>query len=129
MERWSGVDRCARIWRDVVTIALADLEHVPHLQVRYEDLVRAPDESLAAIVGYLDLSPGEEMPEFARNLSDRVRGSYEAARQTVWSRDDHERRVGRFRENLTSEEQRRLTVLLGPLLDRLGYRRAPSSAD
>ena len=35
----SGVARCALAWREIMQIALDDLAGVPHLQIRYEDLI------------------------------------------------------------------------------------------
>jgi hypothetical protein len=39
----------------------------------------------------------------------------------VWSRRDHRRRVGRWRENLTAEQQHDIMKILAPTLESLGY--------
>ncbi len=53
----TGVERCALAWKEILEIALDDLASVPHLQVRYEDLVTRPEDQAARITEYLGLSP------------------------------------------------------------------------
>jgi adenosyl cobinamide kinase/adenosyl cobinamide phosphate guanylyltransferase len=119
----SGAVRCGLAWKEILEIALADLESVSHLQIRYEDLVGDPIATSRALLGHLELAPSAEVADYATRIQNETAGSYQAGRQDRWSRDDHRVRVGRWRENLSAEEQRVLNDSLGPLLDRLGYRR------
>jgi hypothetical protein len=121
MERWHGVERCARAWKEILELALADLEMVPHLQIRYEDLVQGPRATLERVFGHIGLELAPEATAYAARLSETVAGSYHAERQSHWSRPDHDHRIGRFRENMTPEQQRATSDLLAPMLDRLGY--------
>jgi len=121
MSAATGVVRCALAWKEIVEIALDDLQLVPHLQVRFEELVTRPREEARTVMRYLGLPDRPEVVNFCEKIQDGTRGSYHARHQTLWYREDHQRRVGRWRENLTREEQRAVIDALRPLLHRLGY--------
>jgi len=121
LSTYSGVERCALAWKEILEIALEDLADVPHLEVRYEHLVEQPQQEAAAIVQYLGLPEAPQMLAFCRNIQDTTVRSYQAKRQSKWYRDDHERRTGRWRKNLTATQQAAIQTTLEPLLRRLGY--------
>lgn len=121
MERWDGVERCARAWKEILELALADLETVRHVQIRYEDLVQAPRTTLERVFGHIGLEFAPEAAAYAARLSEAVPGSYHAQGQSRWFRPDHDHRIGRFRQNMTVEQQRATSELLAPMLERLGY--------
>ena len=127
-QRWrdefKGVERCARAWKEVLEIALEDLETVDHLQVRYEDLVADPRAQAVRILRYLDLDIDPAVETFVTKIGDTTRDSYHAARQVHWARGDHATRVGRWRDNLSPDEQAYIARLLHPMLERLGYETA-----
>jgi hypothetical protein len=119
--RYRGVRRTARVWLDVVTIALADLERAPHLTVRYEDLVANPQRAAGDVLGFLALDTTPEVERFCSRIGDETSAGYEAARQSRWSRRGHSARVGRWRRDLTPDERHEVEAVLEPLLTRLGY--------
>lgn len=119
--KYEGVIRCAHAWKAVVEVALADLEDTPHLEVRYEDLVRDPLATARRIHPFLGLEDDPAVAAFAGKVQDRTSDSYHAKFQDQWSRPDHQRRMGRWRENLSPAEQDAVQNLLSPLLTRLGY--------
>jgi hypothetical protein len=119
--RYRGVIRCAHAWNETIRIGLNDLADVPHLRIRYEDLVASPREIAGQIFEYLGLPLHPNVIEFCRNIQNSTEGTYQAKYQTVWSRRDHRRRVGRWRENLTAEQQHDITRILAPTLESLGY--------
>jgi len=122
LARHEGAVRCALAWKEVMEIALEDLAGVPHLQLRYEDLLNDPDAEARRVLAFLDLAAHPAVAAFCARIQDATAGSYHAQHQDRWYRADHRFRVGRWRENLTEEEQERITALLSPLLQRLGYR-------
>lgn len=114
--------RCAMTWREVVTVAERDLAGVEHLKVIYEDLVAKPERVAAAILEFLGLPPSDQVLEFCRRVQNSTDGSYVPERDSrQWNTEDHERRIGRWRENLTAGEQAEIEKLLGPTLRSLGY--------
>lgn len=122
----SGVIRCALAWKETIEIALRDLATERHLQVRYEDLVGRPEEVAREVLAYVGLADAPEVRRFCSKVQDSTANSYHAAHQVKWYRDDHARRTGRWRENMTVDEQRAVNDLLAPLLRRLGYPYDPS---
>lgn len=123
---YEGVCRCAMAWQSVVRIALADLAAVPHLEVRYENLVRDPVGTARLIFTFLGLPDAPEVHDFAGRVHDQTTGSYHAQHQVQWFRPDHATRIGRWRENLSAAQQARVQSLIGPLLHSLGYEVEPS---
>ncbi len=117
----TGVERCALVWRDVVRTACADLAGVTHLRVHYEALLAAPRETVAQAWRFLGLPPDDRAAAYADRIQDATAGSFHAAKQVAWYRDDHARRHGRWRENLTPEQQTRVNALLADTLNALGY--------
>jgi hypothetical protein len=128
MARDPGVVRCARAWRTVVEIAIEDLADVPHLCVRYEDMVADPRDVACRVVGFLGLDEHPAVLEFCDKIQNTTRGSYQAQRQEKWSRDDHTFRIGRWRENLSDEQAATIEEILRPVLVRLGYVNQPTLA-
>ncbi len=116
-----GIVRCARAWRTIMEITLADLAAVPHLCVRYEELVGDPRGVARRVVGYLGLDEHRAVLEFCEKIQNTTRGSYQAQRQEKWCRDDHAVRIGRWRENLSDDEAATVEDILRPMLVRLGY--------
>lgn len=120
-ENYKGAVRCAHAWKEIIEICLADLATVPHLSMQYEELIAHPQATARRVLAYLDLSQRPEVDAFCRNIQDDTGGSYHAQVQDRWFRADHQRRVGRWRENLTETERQTIEPLLAPLLERLGY--------
>lgn len=107
-----------------MNFALDDLGTFDHLQVRFEHLVGpsiVKRSTVNDIRAYLGLSRHPEMSAFADKIQDRTAGSYHAKGQIAWYRDDHARRVHRYRENMTPEEQEQITEILAAMLKRLSY--------
>ena len=116
---YQGLERCAHYWHDVMTIALADLRHKPHFQVRYEDLLYEPKALIGDILQYLALDWVGEIDSACEQIADRI--DVDAPRLTQWCRNDHRTHMGRWRENMTEADQERVMPILAPMLERFGY--------
>lgn len=121
MAGYDGVERCAVLWKTVIEKALCDLGGIDHLQIKYEALVREPMVEALKIMEYLALDPTREVLEFCHKIGDETEGSYQAAGQDVWFKDNHRRRIGRYNENMSPGEIDRVETLIGDMLWRLGY--------
>jgi hypothetical protein len=117
----TGIMRCAHAWKAVLEIALDDLARVPHLQIHYEQLVTQPQIVAQRLLQHLQLPPHPAVQEFCQRVQNATSGSYHAQHQVTWYREDHDYRIGRWRENLSVEHQQMIGDLLQPLLRRLGY--------
>jgi hypothetical protein len=121
MNSAQGAVRCALAWRAIMEIALSDLAEVPHLLIRYEDLVRDPVSLANKCARYLGTEAGPEAIEFCEKIQDLTHGSYQARRQTRWYEDNHRSRVGRWRDNLPASDRETILEILDPIRRRLGY--------
>lgn len=120
-KNYSGVERCARAWKDILEIGLQDLGTIPHMQVRYEDLLANPAAQAARILGYIGLEMHPQVQAFCQRIANDTSSPYHAKNQDSWYENDHRLRIGRWRENLSTQEQASITDLLSPVLARLGY--------
>jgi len=119
--RYEGPVRCALTWKETMEIALRDLAEGPHMQLRFEDLVRQPHQTASDVLNYLELENHPVVMTFCEKIQDATAGSYHAEHQGFWYRNDHQTRIGRYRENLTAEHQREINEVLASLLLQLEY--------
>ena len=106
MQNYEGIKRCALAYKAIMEIALQDLKLVPHFQISYEDLVLEPNTIADNIFNYLGLRASPETKEFCGKIQDDIISSYHAQHQERWFTDNHRKRIGRWRENLTEDQQR-----------------------
>ncbi len=104
-----------------------------YLEIRYEDLVAAPEATLRRICGFIDLPWHSALLEYGRIAPTRIaeteslarRGGPSAAllrRQYLQSAGSPDAAgIGAWRQSLSREEQEQFRLLAGPLLDSLGY--------
>jgi hypothetical protein len=118
-----GTMRCAHAWKTIMEIALHDLAGVAHFSVKYEELVENPARLAKDILRFLELPEHPVVFEFCKKIRNATEDSYQAQKQVKWFRDDHQMRVGRWRENLQNGEAQAVEELLRPLLMQLGYER------
>jgi Sulfotransferase domain len=120
-ERREALRWAAELWACNCDVALSAHEsHPPELAriVRYEDLLDDCHGVLAALFEWLELSRSESrLREIVAKRSfeaipERRRGETRRARSA---------KPGRWRENLSPEEQRTVAEIAGPRLKRLGY--------
>lgn len=111
--------RFARYWRRCVAEPLRAGNHPSLLSLRYEDFVRAPAPELERVMRFLDLEveAGQLDPD---RFGGHKRGDLEEFRLLRAPISD--RRVGRWRDELSGAEVRDFERVAGPLLDAYGYR-------
>ncbi len=137
---WSpgdDVESLARYWCQAVTAARQPAKRCPHyLEVRYEQLVLNLSETLRAVCDFLQLEFSTEMERYhanARERLDEVESRLNAQGTVVVTKTQrlqHHRltsqppqasRIGRWKSEMTSDEQVRFVNVAGPLLAELGY--------
>jgi Sulfotransferase family len=113
----AGYLRCALAWREIVETTLADLGELSHALVRFEDVMESPDEAAERVSAALGLSDPEWSREAFARAPAIARELPNAQRYTVrrWRAVAVERLF----------ELRAVNVLIGDLLERLGYDAAP----
>jgi len=115
------ISRCAQVWNETIQIALEDLDSVPHLLLKYEDLISFPEKAASNLFAYLGLKNHVAVMEYCKNIQNSTQDSYQAQHQSFWYRDDHTARIGRWKENLTPEQKVIVENILSKSLARLGY--------
>lgn len=120
-ENFSGVELYARLWQQAIEIALEDLQQVPHIQVKYEDLVSDAWNTVVSILDFLDLEHLPAIEEYCKLVTNETANAYHAKRQDVWYVDNHTTRVQRYKENMTAEEISKVNLVIDNTLKKLGY--------
>jgi hypothetical protein len=136
---WAGdnVGDHARYWRDAIYEARRQATVCRRvIEVRYEDLIRQTTATLTRICEFISLPYHPRMAEFHRFSGERLDEFVDLKRQdgsvvkpreerlALHARTRHppdERRIGRWRTDLTPDEQRAYAAIAGDLLQELGY--------
>jgi hypothetical protein len=126
---WLGrplVEQCAHHWAFLNRAGYGQMKDVATV-VRFEDMIAEPAGFAAGVCRTLGLDPAD----FADSLavwSNRVQDSnnakfVEARTSRGYSRPDHTRRVGRWRENLAAEDVDRAWPIVAEAAATFGYTR------
>lgn len=113
--------RGAWLWSNALYFGLSDLHKINHLQIRYENLVCDPLGIAKQVFAYLEMVVDSNIMAFCSKIQDRTQGSYHALGQSHWFRDDHEYRVGRWRENIPKDKVVEIEFICQPILEQLEY--------
>jgi hypothetical protein len=131
------VEACAEDWAR----RLARTREIGHrlsryLEVRYEALVTSPEATLETICGFLDLAFEPALLRYHERAGSRLdehEARYAADGRLVISKAERRHnqrfvmeppqpdRIGRWRQEATTDELRRFEAVAGEWLDRLGY--------
>jgi len=116
--------RCALTWQEIVMTADKDLNELPEssrLLVRYENLILNTNNEVLRLFNFLNLSITPEIISFIDNIQNETIKSYHARHQEYWYQPNHSVRVGRWKQNLTMEQQNDINHLIGDTLLYFGY--------
>jgi hypothetical protein len=116
--------RCAHQWRLAVEAAREGARSLPPgawREVRYEELLREPRVVVESVLSFLGLDLVPAVAAFLPKIQNATRGSYHARKQVRHYVENHTRRVGRYRENLSAEQLAEVEAACGDLLRALGY--------
>ena len=116
--------RCAHQWRDSIVVARSEggaLGAQRYRELRYENLIQDPMETTAGVLDFLNLSMEASVREASARIQNETTGSYHARGQVRHFVDNHARRIGRYKENLSASQTRDVNVVCGELLRELGY--------
>jgi hypothetical protein len=127
----------ARFWVDQIAAARAQAPALPHYrEVRFEDLVAAPEPSLRGLCDYLALRFDPAMLDYHRHAADRLAEFRQVfgppnvalpdldgflAIHSLTRHPPDAGRIGRWRSEMPEADQRRYEAIAGPLLRELGY--------
>ncbi|WP_018309857.1 sulfotransferase [Cupriavidus sp. UYPR2.512] len=117
-----SIAEAAQGWLEVVTRPRLGAPSGRYLEVRYEDLVTVPRETVARMLEYLGLRWNEAVLHHAEHkhaLFDKPWGhpSAEAAAQPLYTRC-----IGRYLQDLTPQEVEQFERIAGNELEQFGYK-------
>jgi hypothetical protein len=138
-DMWWGPDtpdKTALWWKDRICQARKDASAIPHyLEIRFDDLVLAPEKTLDKICGFLELKPHTDMLKYYVSAQERiselgesvVRGKRKATAQKhreifrLTSKPPQKSRLGRWKKELDRAQNFIFLQYAGDLLKELGY--------
>mgnify|MGYP000034955135 CR=1 FL=1 len=120
------VEQCAHHWAFLNTAGYGQVKDVASV-VTFEDMIGDPAAFAIGVCRTLGLNPGS-FADTLRGWSDRVQDSdnpkfVEAKTSRGYSRPDHSRRIGRWRENLSNEDVERAWPIVAEAAAQFGYTR------
>jgi len=117
--------RCAHHWVHINNLGYEQVRDMAKLH-RFEDMIGDPLGFAQNICGQVGLAPASCEPAlraWARRVQDRNNNDFEEAEcSKSYSRPDHARKVGRWRENLSAAEVAELVPVVSEVAARFGYR-------
>jgi hypothetical protein len=124
LAKLAPIKRCALTWQEIVLTADRDLNNLPstskHL-LRYEDFVNNTMVETNRLFEFLELRITKNVGKFIDKIQNKTEQSYHANNQIHWYRANHSTRIGRWHENLTSEQQKEVLELIGSTLSYFDY--------
>lgn len=123
MMNYSWYIKSAFHWKFINEKGLKSLQNYGIVQiVKYESLVTNSENVVTNILKFLGLEKNNfHLDDYIRNISDNVDGSYHAKKQVYWFRDDHTKRVNRYKENLNQQEIEEIKEVLNNIPEIFGY--------
>ena len=116
--------RCAHHWLHINGRGYEQVREVAKLH-RFEDMIGDPLGFAQGICGQVGLDPGPceaALRAWARRVQDRDNDDFDEAQcSKSYSRPDHARKVGRWRENLSPAEVAELVPVVSEVAARFGY--------
>lgn len=144
-DKWFGpgpdVALAAAFWRDRIVSAREQASRIPkdcYLELRYEDLITAPEKELRRIAGFIDLPFHSAMLNYHQQAEERLAEMADwrdqAGRVTIKRNqrlDIHRNtlrapdmeQIGKWRSHYTVAEVKQFSEIAGPLMAQLGYER------
>lgn len=120
----SLVERCAHHWATINTVGYEQVRHLVDV-CHFESMLQDPTGFVHRICDGIGLHPSECATDLAV-WSDRVQDTnnekfVEAKTSRSYSRPDHKKRIGRWRENLSQEDLRRVMPIVREAANTFGY--------
>ncbi len=118
------VEQCAHHWNFINSVGYRQVRSLVEI-TRFEDMISAPFSFAERVCEHIGLDVAEHRSEL-RSWSDRVQDTnnsqfVEAKTSRAYSRPDHERRVGRWTENLGQAEAARRAAIVRDAAETFGY--------
>ncbi len=116
----SGIEECIKLWDRWVREGLAWRGHPNYVEIRYEDLVRYPEQTLRPLFDWLDLTWDDRVLSYASVEHDN-RPELAEAHVAGTRRSPYTNSIGRWQASLNRSDRRIVHETAGALLGELDY--------
>lgn len=120
---YSSIEIAAERWPKLVTTIHSYQSAHRLFELRYEDVVAAPESSLRSLADFLNVPWDESMLRHSQVEHGLLRSGVQHPSHDAVSRPINSSAVGRFRHDLTPQEIDAFEAVAGPVLDEFGYTR------
>jgi len=121
MERYETILDAANRWTNSIDLAQAFGSKIKenYLEIRYEDLVTNPDKSIKKVCDFLDVMYNSDMLDHTSQVGKL--GDTDKPHHANLSKPISSESIGKWKHNLSEDDQESITKLLHKPLHRLGY--------
>jgi hypothetical protein len=120
LNTWHPIEPCLERWINDVRAGLAFRGDPRYVEIRYEDLVARPRETLAPLFDFLGEAFDERVLEYHRERG-QSRDATHFPQNPEATRPMYNQSIARWQRDLTAEELALVKRDAGPLLQELGY--------
>jgi len=109
-----GPEKYAWQWNTVINIINTDKKNLSEndfVEIRYEDFVLEPEKTMGFVFNKFGIPFEQSQINLCKKVQNKMRGSYQAGER--WTVYNHSTRLGRYKENLTEEEIKKVESILG----------------
>lgn len=107
--------KCAWTWNETIKIVKNDLAFISRedfFEIRYEDLLANPEKTIKVLFKEYEIPFEKHQEELCHKIQNKMENSYQTKISDKWLRDDHSKRIGRYKENLSEEQLRDVENIL-----------------
>lgn len=116
------LEKCSIFWDYLVSKSLNDLGKHPHIKICYENFVRNTEQEVKKILTYCNINQmNDSIWSYISRVQNQTVNSYHAKKQRKWYRDNHKKRISRYKENLTDKQINTVWNIVKDTAERLGY--------
>ncbi len=117
---WHPIDRCTRRWVEAIETSKPFRNHPGYREVRYEELVAAPEATLRSLLAWLG-EPWDAAVLHHSEVKSPSRDPINFAQNPEATKPVYDSAVGRWRTELSPADAATVKALAGDLLVELGY--------
>jgi len=98
--------KCSHHWKYINNVGFKSAKkYGDPLVVKYEDLLNNTSKTVSEILEFIDSDyTTKDLQEYISLISNKTEGSYQAKLQKKWYKDNHKKRIGRYKENMSEKE-------------------------
>lgn len=117
--------KCAWLWNSILEQIHEDVRKIPqddYLEVKYEELISEPEKIMTNIFNTLNIPFEIHQQNLCKKVkNDLIKGDYHSKYSDKWTVYNHKKRIGRYKENLSTTELTEVNKIIGYTNSKLNY--------